>query len=44
MSLLYNERMKMAGIYRSRGYDVEADIAEIRAQEVKNKSKNKTAK
>ena len=33
----YNECMKMADIYRSRGYDVEADIAEKRAEEIKNK-------
>ena len=33
----YNECIKMADIYRSRGYDVEAEIAEKRAQEVKNK-------
>ena len=35
----YNEYMKMAEIYRSRGYDVEADIAEKSAKEVKNKIK-----
>ncbi len=35
----YNECIKMADIYRSRGYDVEAEIAEKRAQEVKNKIK-----
>ena len=33
----YNECMKMANIYRSRGYDVEADIAEKRAEEIKRK-------
>ncbi len=33
----YNEYMKMADIYRSRGYDVEADMAEKRAEEVKRK-------
>lgn len=35
----YNEYMKMADIYRSRGYDVEADMAEKSAKEVKNKAK-----
>ena len=35
----YNECMKMADIYRSRGYDVEADMAEKRAIEIKNKTK-----
>ena len=35
----YNECIKMADIYRSRGYDVEADIAEKRAEEIKNKIK-----
>ena len=35
----YNECIKMADIYRSRGYDVEADMAEKRAEEVKNKIK-----
>jgi len=34
----YNEYMKMADIYRSRGYDVEADIAEKRAEEIKRKN------
>lgn len=33
----YNEYMKMADIYRSRGYDVEADMAEKSAEEVKSK-------
>ncbi len=33
----YNECIKMADIYRSRGYDVEADIAEKRAEEIKRK-------
>ena len=33
----YNEYMKMADIYRSRGYDVEADMAEKNAEEVKSK-------
>ena len=33
----YNECMKMADIYRSRGYDVEADMAEKRAEEIKRK-------
>ncbi len=33
----YNECMKMADIYRNRGYDVEADMAEKRAEEVKSK-------
>ncbi len=31
----YNEYMKMADIYRSRGYDVEADMMEKSAQEAK---------
>ena len=35
----YNECMKMADIYRRRGYDVEADMAEKRAKEIKNKIK-----
>ncbi len=33
----YNECIKMADIYRSRGYDVEADISKKRAEEVKSK-------
>ena len=33
----YNECMKMADIYRSRDYDVEADMAEKRAEEIKRK-------
>ena len=33
----YNECMKMADIYRSRGYDVEADMTEKRAKELKAK-------
>ncbi len=33
----YNEYMKMADIYRSRGYDVEADIVEKNAQRLKEK-------
>ena len=33
----YNECMKMADIYRSRGYDVEADMTEKRAKEIKEK-------
>lgn len=33
----YNEYMKMADNYRSRGYGVEADMAEKDAEEVKNK-------
>ena len=35
----YNECMKMADIYRSRGYDVEADMTEKRAKELKDKMK-----
>lgn len=35
----YNECMKMADIYRSRGYDVEADMTEKRAKELKVKIK-----
>ena len=35
----YNELMKMTDIYRSRGYDVEADMAEKRAKEIKDKMK-----
>ncbi len=34
----YNECVKMADIYRSRGYDVEADIMTKRAAELKKKS------
>ena len=33
----YNEYIKMAEIYRSRGYDVEAQISESYAEELKNK-------
>ena len=35
----YIECIKMADVYRSRGYDVEADMAEERAKEIKNKIK-----
>lgn len=35
----YNEYMKMADIYRSRGYDIEADMVEKSAKEVKDKIK-----
>ena len=35
----YNECIKMVDIYRSRGYDVEADMAEKRAKEIKDKMK-----
>lgn len=38
-SRIYNECMKMADIYRSRGYDVEADMVEKRAKELKDKIK-----
>ena len=33
----YNEYMKMANVYRGRGYDVEADMMEKHAEEVKSK-------
>lgn len=36
----YNEYMKMAEIYRSRGYDVEAEIVEKLAEEVSRKKNN----
>ena len=37
----WNECMKMADIYRSRGYDVEADMVVRRAEEIREKDRNK---
>ncbi len=37
----YSECMKMVDIYRKRGYDVEADMIEKRAEEIKRKIENR---